>query len=278
MYIRVPLRSSGQSFRPLIMGVVNVTPDSFSDGGLHATTERALTHAKHLIREGADWLDIGGESTRPGSTPVDTEEELSRIMPVVEDLVSLNVPLSVDTSKPEVMRAAIAGGVSMINDITALRTPGAFEAVAGGKVALCLMHMQGDPRSMQINPRYRNVVWEVKTFLLERVRMAVAAGISRDRLVIDPGFGFGKTYDHNIELLRHLDEFCDLGVPLMVGLSRKSMLGKITGNDVNDRVHASMAAALLAAAKGASLIRVHDVKPTRDALTVYNAVCGSSLP
>lgn len=274
MDFSVPLRPSEQFFRPLIMGVVNVTPDSFSDGGLHATTERALTHAKHLIREGADWLDIGGESTRPGSTPVDVGEEVGRIMPVVEDLVSLNVPLSVDTSKPEVMRAAIAAGVSMINDITALRAPGAFEAVAGRKVALCLMHMQGDPRSMQINPRYRNVVWDVKNFLLERVRMALAAGISRDRLVIDPGFGFGKTYDHNIELLRHLDEFSDLGVPLMVGLSRKSMLGKITGNDVNNRVHASVAAALLAAAKGASLIRVHDVKATRDALAVYNAVCG----
>lgn len=276
MNFSVPLRPSEQFslFRPLVMGVVNVTPDSFSDGGLHATTERALTHAKHLIREGADWLDIGGESTRPGSIPVDVEEELSRIMPVVKELVSLNVPLSVDTSKPEVMRAVIAAGVSMINDITALRAPGAFEAVAGGKVALCLMHMQGDPRSMQINPRYRNVVWEVKTFLLERVRIALAAGISRDRLVIDPGFGFGKTYDHNVELLRHLDEFSDLGVPLMVGLSRKSMLGKITGNDVKNRVHASVAAALLAAAKGASLIRVHDVKATRDALAVYNAICG----
>lgn len=255
------------------MGIVNVTPDSFSDGGLHATTERALTHARRLIEEGADWLDIGGESTRPGSTPVDAEEELRRIMPVVEKLAALNVSISVDTSKPEVMRAAIAAGVGMINDITALRAPGAFEAVAGEKVALCLMHMQGDPRSMQINPQYRNVVWEVKTFLLERVRVALGEGISPDRLVIDPGFGFGKTYDHNIELLRRLNEFSDLGVPLMVGLSRKSMLGKITGADAGCRVHASAAAALLAAAKGAAILRVHDVKPTRDALAVYNAVC-----
>lgn len=255
------------------MGVVNVTPDSFSDGGLHATTDRALRHATHLIEEGADWLDIGGESTRPGSAPVEAEEELRRIMPVVEELATAGVPISVDTSKPEVMRAAIAAGVSMINDVTALRAPGALEAVAGANIALCIVHMQGDPHSMQVNPQYRNVVWDIKAFLLQRMHVAQAAGISRDRLLIDPGFGFGKTYHHNIELLRHLDEFCDLGVPVVVGLSRKSMLGKMVGGDVNSRVYASTAAGLLAVAKGAAIVRVHDVKATRDALAVYNAVC-----
>lgn len=260
--------------RPLIMGVVNVTPDSFSDGGLYATTERALVHATRLIEEGADWLDIGGESTRPGSGPVESEEELRRILPLVEKLAALDIPISVDTSKPEVMRAAITAGASMINDITALRTPGAVEAVAGENVAICLMHMQGDPRSMQVDPRYRNVVQEVKAFLLERLNVAQAAGISRTRLLIDPGFGFGKTYHHNIELLRHLDAFSDLGAPVLVGLSRKSMLGKITGGETGDRVHASVAAALLAVAKGAGIVRVHDVKATRDALSVYDAVNG----
>jgi dihydropteroate synthase len=258
--------------RPLVMGIVNVTPDSFSDGGLCASTERALAHAVRLIEEGADWLDIGGESTRPGSAPVDAEEELRRIIPVVEVLVSLNLPVSVDTSKPEVMRAAIASGAAMINDVNALRAPGALQAVSDGGVAACLMHMQGEPRSMQRNPQYDDVVGEVKDFLWHRLEAAEAAGIRRERLVIDPGFGFGKNQGHNIELLRHLDAFLDLGVQVMVGLSRKSMLGKITGNEVGERVHASVAAAVLAVAKGARIVRVHDVKATRDALAVYNAV------
>jgi dihydropteroate synthase len=254
------------------MGIVNVTPDSFSDGGLCASTERALAHAARLIEEGADWLDVGGESTRPGSAPVDVEEELRRIIPVVEALVTLNLLVSVDTSKPEVMRAAIASGAAMINDVNALRAPGALQAVSDGGVAACLMHMQGEPRSMQANPHYDDVVGEVKNFLRYRLEAAEAAGIPRKRLVIDPGFGFGKNHGHNIELLRHLDGFLDLGVPVMVGLSRKSMLGKITGNEVGERVSASVAAALLAVAKGARIVRVHDVKATRDALAVYNAV------
>ncbi len=254
------------------MGIVNVTPDSFSDGGLCASTESALRHAALLIEEGADWLDIGGESTRPGGVPVSVEEELKRTMPVVEALVSMDTLVSVDTSKPEVMRAAIKAGAAMINDVNALREPGALEAVAEGGVAACLMHMQGDPRNMQANPQYHDVVAEVKDFLRLRLKAAQAAGILLEKLVIDPGFGFGKTLDHNIGLLRHLDRFTDMGVAVMIGVSRKSMLGKITGNQVSDRVHASVAAALLAVTKGARILRVHDVKATRDALAVYNAV------
>jgi dihydropteroate synthase len=193
-------------------------------------------------------------------------------MPVVKALVERNVSVSVDTSKPEVMRAAIDAGAAMINDVNALKAEGALEAVAAGGVAACLMHMQGEPRNMQAQPRYDDVVAEVKDFLRQRLNAAIAAGIPRERLVIDPGFGFGKTLEHNIELLRHLDHFRDLNAPLLVGLSRKSMLGKITGNEVSDRVYASVAAALLAVAKGASILRVHDVKATRDALAVYNAV------
>ena len=255
------------------MGVVNVTPDSFSDGGLCASTESAVRHAMQLIVEGADLLDIGGESTRPGAAAVSVEEELRRVIPVVESLVKLKTPVSVDTSKPEVMRAAIAAGAAMINDVNALQTPGALEAVAATDgVVVCLMHKQGEPRDMQHNPHYKNVVAEVKDFLQQRLHAAQAAGISLERLVIDPGFGFGKTLEHNLELLRQLDRFTDLGVLLLAGLSRKSMLGKITGNEVGDRVYASVAAALLAAAKGARILRVHDVKATRDALAVFNAV------
>lgn len=258
------------------MGIVNVTPDSFSDGGLCASTERALRHAVNLIEQGADFVDIGGESTRPGGAPVSMEEELRRTIPVVQALVGINThtPISVDTSKPEVMRAAIKAGATMINDVNALRSPGALEAVAEGGVAVCLMHMQGDPRSMQVHPKYNDVVAEVKDFLRARLNAAQAAGIPREKLIIDPGFGFGKTLEHNIELLRHLDRFTDMGVPVIAGLSRKSMLGKITGNPVDDRVYASITAALLAAAKGARILRVHDVKATRDALAVYNAVNG----
>jgi dihydropteroate synthase len=258
--------------RPLIMGIINVTPDSFSDGGLCVSTEDALRHAARLIEQGADWLDIGGESSRPGSMPVNLEEELLRVIPVVEALAAMGVPVSVDTSKPEVMHAAIRSGASMINDINALQAPGALEIVAEGGVAACLMHMQGEPRSMQNNPRYNNVVMEIQDFLRQRLDAAQVAGIPRERLVIDPGFGFGKTYCHNMELLRHLGRFSDLGVPVMVGLSRKALLGKITGSDVGDRVHASVSAALLAVMKGASIVRVHDVKATSDAFAVYNAV------
>lgn len=249
-----------------------MTPDSFSDGGLCASPESALHHAVRLVEEGADWLDIGGESTRPGSIPVSVEEELRRIMPVVEALNHRNMLVSVDTSKPEVMRAAIKAGAAMINDVNALQAPGALEAIAEGGVTACLMHMQGNPHNMQANPQYNNVVAEVKDYLRRRLDAAQAAGIPPESLVIDPGFGFGKTLEHNLDLLRHLDRFTDMGVPVMVGLSRKSMLGKIIGNQGGDRIHASVAAALLASAKGARILRVHDVKATKDALAVYNAV------
>lgn len=255
------------------MGVINVTPDSFSDGGLYALTESAICHAARLIEEGADMLDIGGESTRPGSASVSADEELRRVIPVVQALASRDIPISIDTSKPEVMLAAIRSGAVMINDVNALRAAGAMEVVAAENVAACLMHMQGEPRSMQTNPRYRNdVVTDVKDFLRGRLSAAQEAGIPAKRLVIDPGFGFGKTLEHNLELLRHLDRFLDMGVAIMAGLSRKSMLGKITGNDVGERIHASVAAALLAADRGAKILRVHDVKATRDAMAVYNAV------
>jgi dihydropteroate synthase len=268
---------SVSSRKPLIMGIVNVTPDSFSDGGLFNSFEHALQHAMQLVNHGSDWLDVGGESTRPGSVPVDLEEEIRRVIPVVEALVAMKQSVSVDTSKPEVMRAAISAGATMINDVNALRAPGALEAVASGGVAACLMHMQGEPRSMQSNPRYDDVVIEVRDFLSQRLNAALEAGIPHERLIIDPGFGFGKTQTQNIQMLRHLDRFCDLGVPVMVGLSRKSMLGKITGTEVNDRLHASVAAALLAVSKGAGIVRVHDVKATHHALAVYNAVNGSAV-
>ena len=256
------------------MGIVNVTPDSFSDGGLFDSFEQALQHATQLIEQGADWLDVGGESTRPGSMPVDVQEELRRVIPVVEALVEMKQPVSVDTSKPEVMRAAIRAGATMINDVNALRAPGALEAVAAGGVAACLMHMQGEPRSMQLNPEYHDVVSQVREFLSQRLRAALESGISHEQLIIDPGFGFGKTQTQNIQMLRQLGRFCDLGAPVMVGISRKSMLGKITGAEVNDRLHASVAAALLAVDKGARIVRVHDVKATKEALAVYNAVNG----
>lgn len=259
------------------MGVLNITPDSFSDGGLWVSAENAIRHAEHMVEQGADIVDIGGESTRPGSKPVDAAEEIDRIMPVIEALVGRNICVSVDTSKPEVMRASIEAGVAMINDIKALQAPDALQAVAEGGVVACLMHMQGEPGSMQANPYYENVVTEVKDFLRDRVRSARAAGIPLEHLVIDPGFGFGKTLEHNIALLRHLDSFLDMGVPLMVGLSRKSMLGKITGGEVGDRVQASVAAALLAIMKGAKIVRVHDVKATSDAIAVYNAVNGQPM-
>lgn len=258
--------------RPLVMGIVNVTPDSFSDGGRHLRADAALEHARRLIAEGADLLDIGGESTRPGSLPVSAREELDRIIPVIEGLRGISAPLSVDTSKPEVMRAALAAGASMINDIGALQQPGALEAVAASDAAVCLMHMRGTPQTMQEQPSYRDVVSEVKDFLRARMAAAETAGIARERIAIDPGFGFGKTLEHNLALLRGLGAFGDLNVPVLAGLSRKAMLGKITGQDVEHRLHASVAAALLAVQRGAKIVRVHDVRATVDALKVWNAV------
>jgi len=257
---------------PLVMGVVNITPDSFSDGGRYFNAAHAVDHARRLLQEGADILDIGGESSRPGAGAVSAEEEISRTIPVIEALRDAGVPLSIDTAKPAVMRAAIAAGASMVNDIEALQTPGALQAVADGDVAVCLMHMQGCPRTMQQAPHYGDVVAEVKIFLADRAQAATAAGIAPERIVLDPGFGFGKTVEHNLELLRRLGEFSRLGYPMLAGLSRKSVLGAITGRAVGDRLHASVAAALLAAERGAAILRVHDVAATRDALAVLAAI------
>ena len=258
--------------RPLVMGVVNVTPDSFSDGGRFLAPGAAVAHAQRLIAEGASVVDVGGESSRPGAAPVVVAEELARVMPVVRALRDAAVPVSVDTAKPEVMRAALAEGASMVNDVTALAAPGALETVASSDCAVCLMHMQGEPRTMQLRPVYDDVVRDVKRFLADRVGAAEHAGIARSRVVIDPGFGFGKTADHNLELLRRLRELAGLGVPVLAGWSRKSTLGSITGRAAADRLAASVAAALIAVQNGARIVRVHDVAATRDALAVWQAV------
>jgi dihydropteroate synthase len=253
------------------MGVVNVTPDSFSDGGRFLDPAAAIAQAHKLVDEGADLIDLGAESSRPGAAAVvSAEEELRRLLPVLQGLREL--PLSVDTVKPEVMRVALAEGAAMINDINALRAPGALAAVAAADAAVCLMHMQGSPGTMQEHPSYTDVVAEVKAFLRERIDSVCAAGIALERVVVDPGFGFGKTLEHNLELLRRLREFAALGVPLLAGWSRKSSLGKITGKPADDRLAASIAAALIAAQNGAAILRVHDVAATRDALAVLAAV------
>jgi len=261
--------------RPLLMGVVNVTPDSFSDGGDFADAAAASAHARRLAAEGADILDIGGESTRPGAPVVSEDEELERVLPVLEALRDMAVPVSVDTRRARVMHEALAAGASMINDIEALQAPGAMEvmaAVAARGCAVCLMHMQGKPATMQQDPHYDDVVSEVRAFLAERIAAAERAGIARNRLVADPGFGFGKTTAHNLQVLARLCELQALGVPIMVGLSRKSVLGAVTGRPVTERLAASVAAALLAAQAGATILRVHDVKETRDALAVWQAM------
>jgi dihydropteroate synthase len=258
--------------RPLIVGIVNLTADSFSGDGVGADAERAIAHAHAQIEAGADILDIGAESTRPGAPSVPEGEELARLLPVLRALRNVAVPLSVDTMKPAVMRAALAEGVTIINDITALATPGAVEAVAGSDAAVCLVHMQGKPRTMQLRPGYGDVVTEVQDYLDARVRTCLTAGIERERIVLDPGFGFGKSLEHNLSLLRALPEFTARGYPVLVGLSRKSMLGAITGREVGDRLPASVAAALIAVQRGAALVRVHDVAATHDALAILNAV------
>jgi len=257
--------------RPVLMGVLNVTPDSFSDGGRFLGRNAALAQARRMLEEGAAILDIGGESSRPGADPVGEQEELGRVLPVLEALSGVDAPLSVDTRRPRVMREALAAGASMINDIDALSAPGALEAVAGSDCAVCLMHKKGQPGSMQRDPRYDDVVQEVKDYLAHRIAAAERAGIGRARIVADVGFGFGKTLQHNLELQRRLGEFASLGVPLLAGWSRKSSLGQITGRAVDERLAASIAAALLAAQAGARILRVHDVAPTRDALAVWEA-------
>ncbi|MFB9068070.1 dihydropteroate synthase [Pseudofulvimonas gallinarii] len=264
--------------RPRIMGIVNVTPDSFSDGGRHASTEAAVAHALRLAEEGADILDIGGESTRPGADPVPLDEELRRVIPVIEALVrDSDRIVSVDTRHAEVMRAAIAAGAGMVNDVAALRGEGALSAVADSAAAVCLMHMQGEPGSMQDAPHYDDVIGEVRRFLADRILACELAGILRRRIVIDPGFGFGKTSEHNLALLAGLDRFADLGVPLLAGLSRKRTIGELTGRDEPaQRLHGSVAAAVLAAERGARILRVHDVAATRDALRVQAAVAAAA--
>jgi dihydropteroate synthase len=256
--------------QPLVMGVVNITPDSFSDGGRYYARDAAIAHARELAADGAHIIDIGGESTRPGSAPVTEDEEVRRILPVLEALGDLCV--SVDTRRPAVMQAALDGGASMINDVQALQAPGALAAVREAQCAVCLMHMKGEPATMQREPHYDDVVREVKSFLQERVAAAEAAGIARERIVVDPGFGFGKTALHNLTLLGRLAELAGLGVPLLVGLSRKSTIGRLTGRPADERLAGSLAMALIAVQRGATILRVHDVKETRDMVAVWQAV------
>ena len=255
--------------RPLVMGVVNVTPDSFSDGGRYLDAKAAIAHARRMVDEGVDLVDVGGESTRPGAAPVSESEELARILPVVSAL--RDFPVSVDTRHPNVMREALAAGASMINDVEALNAHGALQAVAGSDCAVCLMHKKGDPANMQADPRYDDVVAEVRDYLAGRIAACEAAGIARGRIVADPGFGFGKTVEHNLTLLKRLPELAALGVPLLAGWSRKSSLGRITGRDPGERLAGSLAAALLALLGGARILRVHDVKETRDAVLAWEA-------
>jgi dihydropteroate synthase len=254
------------------MGIVNATPDSFSDGGRWADAASAIRHALALQEEGADILDVGGESTRPGATEVPVDEEMRRVLPIIEALARRGCVVSVDTRKTEVMRAALDVGAAVVNDVMALRAPGAMEAVAASDAAVCLMHMQGEPQSMQKAPGYANVVAEVKQFLQSRLEACDVAGIARERVIIDPGFGFGKDLGHNLTLLKHLDELVRLRAPVLAGLSRKSMLGALTGRTVEAREFAGVAAHLAAVARGAAIVRVHNVGAMRDALAVWNAV------
>ena len=258
--------------RPKVMGIVNVTPDSFSDGGRHLSTKAAIDHAYQLLEEGADILDIGGESTRPGAARVSEQEELDRVLPVIEGLGQISQPISIDTTKPAVMYAALRAGVSWVNDVNALQEAGALALVAASDAAVCLMHKQGTPQTMQNTPVYDDVLAEVMNFLQQRMAVCIAAGIAKERIVIDPGFGFGKSLVHNLSLLKNLQQFTTLGVPILAGLSRKSMLGALTGREVDDRLSPSVAAAVIAVQHGARVVRVHDVQATVDALKIWNAV------
>jgi dihydropteroate synthase len=255
------------------MGVLNITPDSFFDGGVFLSPDQAVARARQMVAEGADLIDVGGESTRPGAQPVTLEQELARVLPVVEALRdAVPVPVSIDTSKPEVMRAAVAAGAGLINDVYALRAPGALPAAATLGVPVILMHMQGEPRTMQAEPRYGDVVAEVHAFLMQRRTACLDAGMAAQRILLDPGFGFGKNLAHNCALLRELPRLCDLGAPLVVGLSRKSMIGKALGLPVEQRLYASLALAALAVHNGAAIVRVHDVGATRDVVRMVEAV------
>ena len=266
--------------QPRVMGIVNVTPDSFSDGGMHFNLEAAIAHGVQLAEQGADILDIGGESTRPGAAEISIEEELRRTVPVIEALAKqVSIPISIDTSKPEVMRATVAAGAGMINDVYGLRREGALDVAAELGVPVVLMHMQGEPRSMQANPEYDDVVGEVHRFLAERIFAAEMAGIAKKNIVVDPGFGFGKMRTHNLQLLAQLRRFTELGVPVLAGLSRKKTIGELTGrDDARERIFGSVAAHLIAAQNGAMLLRVHDVAATVDALKVWTAVAAVPMP
>ncbi|KCB25122.1 dihydropteroate synthase [Bordetella hinzii] len=257
--------------RPLVMGIVNVTPDSFSDGGEHDDPDAAVAHARKLIAEGAQILDLGGESTRPGAPPVPAEEEMKRLLPVIEALRDCGVPLSIDTFKPEVMRAVLDAGADMINDIYGFRQPGAIEAVAPSRCGLCVMHMRGEPGTMQDAPEYTDLLGEIGVFLGARAQRLRAAWVDPRRIVLDPGFGFGKTMDQNFQLLRRLASLRASSYPLLIGVSRKSMIGAATGRPVGERLPGSIAAALACVARGASIVRVHDVAATVDALKVWQA-------
>jgi dihydropteroate synthase len=266
---RLPL---GPGRRPLVMGILNVTPDSFSDGGRFASLDLALSRAEQMIADGVDIIDIGGESTRPGSLPLPLQQELERVMPLLYALRDCGKPISIDTYKPDVMREALGAGADMINDIYGFRIDGALSAVKEGDCALCIMHMQGDPATMQLQPSYRDVVAEVNAFLRERIAVMEAEGIRRERFCIDPGFGFGKTQEHNLTLLKNIGKLvADTGLPLLAGLSRKGMIGALTGKPMDQRTAGSVAAALAAVARGASIVRVHDVAQTVDALKVWQA-------
>jgi len=258
---------------PRVMGILNVTPDSFSDGGRFVAPAMAVARAQQMVAEGAAIIDVGGESTRPGAAAVDAREEMARVVPVIEALAAeLPVPISVDTSKPEVMRAAVAAGAGLINDVYALRLPGALAAAAELGVPVCLMHMQGEPRTMQQAPHYADVVAEVRDFLAQRVADCIAAGIARERILLDPGFGFGKTLAHNLSLLKHLPVLHGLGQPLLVGMSRKSMIGAVLDAPLEERLYGSLAVAAIGAWLGAAVVRVHDVKASADALKMVAAV------
>jgi len=258
--------------RPAVMGVLNVTPDSFSDGGRYLHLTDALRRAEAMVEEGAALIDVGGESTRPGAAPVSVQEELDRVLPVVERLArELPVPISVDTSRPEIIREAARAGAGLINDVRALRLPGALEAAAASGLPICLMHLRGEPATMQHEPVYADVVAEVHTFLAERIRVCESAGIPRERILVDPGFGFGKTLDHNLILLRHLDRFTDLAAGVLVGVSRKSMIGALLNAPVGERLSGGLAAAVIAFWQGANIIRAHDVRETVQALCVCAA-------
>ena len=256
---------------PRVVGIVNITSDSFYDGG-RVDADAAIAHARQLLEAGAAIVDVGGESTRPGATPVDERDELARVIPIIEALAADGACISVDTMKPAVMRAALESGASMINDVRALQAPGAMDAAAASDAAVCLMHMQGDPRTMQRAPAYADVVGEVRAFLHRRAHACVDAGIAADRIVVDPGFGFGKTLAHNLDLLRNLGDIAAMGFPVLAGVSRKSMIGALTGRELDDRLAGSVAVALAAALRGARLLRVHDVRATVDALAAWSAI------